>query len=382
MARRRLLAIFGALGLGFGLISSGIAAQAETEPPTLNALIWTWSWSTQNVCNSNSGTATLTGGVCTIDQTGPTSEDNVAICVQNNVPGGGSCVISQTNGTEDNRAIVLQRNNQSGSASENAIQQAQITQNNTSGRNDVWVGQLVNQSTSSSGKQTQGSQQFDTIDQVAVTGGQKVLLGQLSNQRANSSTFEQDQFSNQDVSESGGLGHHIDQTSTGLSEIAVGQAQIQTATGSGVQSQVVDPRCCSSQTGNPNDQFKIFQFVVQKNNATPDEDPQDATSVAACHTDGTCTAFQSTTNNTDSTTNSCPPNSKDCVAVLHCSTAGGCTKTPNCTGEGCPPTPAVCPSFACGITGLLNTGAWGMASAPSAKTAAAARSAPAAVLST
>lgn len=385
MARRRLLAIFGALGLGIGLISSGIAAQAETEPPTLDTLIWAWSTSTQNVCISNGVSQSATGGLCSITQ-GPSAEDNVAICVQNNVPGGGSCVISQMNGTEDNRAIVLQRNNQSGSASENAIQQVQITQNNTSGRNDVWVGQLVNQSTSSTGAQTQGSQQFDTIDQLALTGGQKVLLGQLSNQRADSSTFEQDQFSNQDVSESGGLGHHINQTSTGLSEIAVGQAQIQTATGSGAQNQVVDPRCCSNQTGNSNDLFKIFQFVLQKNNATPDEDPQDATSVAECHTAGNCTTVQSTTNNTASTTNNC--SGKDCVAVLHCSTAGGCTKTPNCTGEGCQlPSPAVCPPFACPPpppppVGLLNNGALAMATIASTMATGLGRSAPTAALLT
>ena len=382
MARRRLLAIFGALGLGIGLISSGIAAQAETEPPTLDVLIWTWSTSTQNICSSNSGTATLTAGVCTIDQTGTFSEDNVAVCVQNNVPGGGTCVIKQANTTEDNRALVLQRNSQWNGASQNVTQDVSINQLNGSGRNDAWVGQIANQSTGSAGTQTQIAQQFDAIDQTAATGGQKVLLGQLSTQQENSTAAAQQQFSNQDVSESGGLGHHINQTSTGLSEIAVGQAQIQTATGSGAQNQVVDPRCCSHQTGNANDVFKIFQFVLQKNNATPDEDPQDATSVAECHTDGNCTTVQSTTNNTASTTNNC--SGKDCVAVVHCGSTvtGGCSKTPNCVTEGCPP-PPVCPPFACPpVLTPVTTGAVALAATKGPKDSGGSRSTTGAALLT
>jgi hypothetical protein len=363
MARRRLLAIFGALGLGIGLISSGIAAQAETEPPTLDALIWTWSWSTQNVCNSNSGTATLTGGVCTIDQTGPTSEDNVAICLQNNTTVQ-SCLITQAQdptSTEDNRAIVVQRRTQSGNASENATQRAQITQHNGLGRNDVWDLQIVTQVTSiadNTNTQTQVARQFDAIDQTAVSGGQKVLLGQLSTQQENSTTATQQQFSDQDVSD---FLHHINQTSTGISEIGVGQAQIQTATGSGSQTQVVDPRCCSNQRGNPGDKFRIAQFVFQKNHAASTDDPQDATSLAECHTDGNCTTSQSTTNNTSSTSNSC--SGTDCVAAVHCgsSVEGGCTKTSvQCTVE-CSVPPTVCPPFACSSAANFSRGYWAMA---------------------
>jgi hypothetical protein len=384
MARRRLLAIFGALGLGFGLISSGIVAQAETEPPTLDALIWTWSSSTQNVCISNGVAVLAPGGFCSITQ-GVSAEDNVAICVQNNIPGGGTCDINQTNSTEDNRAIVLQRNSQWSGASQSVTHDVTINQLNDSGRNDAWVGQIANQSTTSAGKQVQTVQQFDAIDQNATAGGgQKVLLGQLSAQRASSSSAEQDQFSNQDVSESGGLSHHINQDSTGLSVIAVGQAQIQTATSSGLQNQVVDPRCCSHQLGNTNDVFKIVQFVFQKNNASPADDPQSATSVAECHTLGNCTTFQSTTNNTTTSTNNC--SGQNCVAVVQCGTpveGGGCSHTSvQCTGESCiVPPPAVCPQVNCPVT-LLNSGAWAMAAGGRSMALNAARSAPTAALRT
>jgi hypothetical protein len=358
MLRRRLLSIVGAVGLIAGLISSGVAVQADTAAPTLDALIATWSGSTQNVCYSNSGTANLDAitGICTISQGASTTQANVAVCVQNNTTVE-DCEITQVNVTQDNRALVLQNYNQSGSAFESATQTAHVTQTNGLARDDTWVGQNVYQSTWSAGTQTQIAQQFDGINQNAASGGQKALLGQLSSQRANSTTgATQQQFSDQDAHDSG---NHINQSSTGLSEIVVGEAQIQTATGSGFQNQVVDPRCCSNQTGNILDTFKIFQFVYQKNNAAVD-DPQDATSVAECHTSGDCTTDQTTTNNTSSTTNHC--SGKNCVAVVHCASPGTCTQssiqcTPN--GEntcGIPPVVGCPPSICLPVTiGLLNS---------------------------
>jgi hypothetical protein len=351
MLRRGLLSFVGAVGLIAGLISSGVAVQADTAAPTLDALIATWSGSTQNVCYSNSGSAQLVLGICTINQ-GASPQANVAVCVQNNATAE-DCEINQTNALYDNRALVLQNYFQSGSPSESATQTVHITQNNVAFRNDAWVGQNVYQTTGSAGAQTQSAQQFDGITQNAATGGQKVIMGQLSSQRANSNAaVSQQQYSDQDAHDIGG---HIIQTSSGLSEILVGEAQIQTATGLGFQNQIVDPRCCSNQTGNILDTFKIFQFVYQKNNAAAD-DPQDATSVAECHTTGSCNSFQTTTNNTTTTTNTC--SGKNCFAVVHCGSAvvGGCTQTAvQCTSE-CFVNPPPCPSFVPGCNlGLAPT---------------------------
>jgi hypothetical protein len=377
------LSIVGAVGLVAGLLGSAVAVQADTAPPSFAELIWTWSTSTQNICSSNSGTATLSGGVCTITQLA-SPQANVAICVQNNTTVE-DCEITQTNETQDNRALVLQNYTQSGSATENATQTAHVTQINGLGRDDAWVGQNIYQSTSSPGKQTQIAQQFDRINQTAASGGQKTLLGQLSSQRANSFTAaEQDQFSDQDAHD---FGNHINQSSTGLSEIVVGEAQIQTATGSGIQNQVVDPRCCSNQTGNILDTFKIFQFVYQKNNAAAG-DPQDATSVAECHTTGNCNSFQSTTNNTSSTINTCT--GQNCVAVVHCGSAveGGCTQaSAQCTPSevnscGVPPVVGCPPNICLPVTiGLLNSRSL-IASIASRRAGGAFRSAPGAALLT
>jgi hypothetical protein len=296
----------------------------------------------------------VVAGVCTINQGASTTKANVAVCVQNNTTVE-DCEITQVNGTQDNRALVLQNYNQSGSASESATQTAHVTQTNGLARNDTWVGQNVYQSTWSAGTQTQIAQQFDRINQNAASGGQKALLGQLSSQRANSTTgATQQQFSDQDAHDSG---NHINQSSTGLSVIVVGEAQIQTATGSGFQNQIVDPRCCSNQTGNPDDTFKIYQLVYQKNNAAADRDPQDATSVAECHTPGKCDTFQTTTNNTTTTTNTC--SGQNCLAQVHCVSPGTCTQSSvQCTGESCFVAPPGCPPFVClPVTiGFLNSG--------------------------
>src|SRR5438874_3663980 len=126
MLRRRLLSIVGALGLVTGLITSAVAVQADTGTPSFDALISTWSTSTQTVCYSNSGTASVALGVCTIGQSPSTTQPNVAVCVQNNTTVE-DCEITQVNATQDNRALVLQNYRQSGSAYESATQRANVT---------------------------------------------------------------------------------------------------------------------------------------------------------------------------------------------------------------------------------------------------------------
>jgi hypothetical protein len=355
--RRQLLSIVGALGLVVGLLTSAVGVQAETEPASLGSLIWTWSTSTQNVCFSNSGTATLAAGVCTINQPA-SSEDNVAVCAQNNTTVQ-SCVITQaedvTSG-EDNRALVVQHINQSGGSTQNATQSVTITQNSGLGRNDAWVLQAISQSTGDGSSEQQNNNQADTIDQVSAGGGgQSVGLGQVSWQNAESgiATF-QSQTSNQDVSESEFNGHHINQTSTGLSKILVGQFQSQKlhgATGAS-QTQKLDPRCCSTQQSNTADTFNIFQFTTQLNDRGTGS-TQNATSVAQCGTTGNCTTSSTTSQNGTTKSNSCGP-SATCTAILVCDN-GTCPTVVSCTGGDCqsPPSPPCFPLSGCGDSPIL-----------------------------
>jgi hypothetical protein len=388
MLRRRLLSIVGAVGLAAGLLGSAVAVQADTEPPTMASLISTWSWSWQGACQSNSGTHSTSGGTCTITQ--PASgEDNVAICVENGTTVQ-SCVITQTQDTtsaEDNRAIVVQIINQ-GSGQQSVSQTATITQHNGSGRNDAWVLQATRQSLNSGNPETQISNQFDTIDQNAVTGGQSVALGQLSSQTESSSTgATEQQFSDQDVSDAG---HHINQTSGGVSQALVGQAQLQKATGSGPKNQVVDPRCCSVQGTNMNDRFSINQFVSQTADLPT---TQEAHSFGICQTSGNCTVAQTTLENNVTGSNSC--SGSFCFVTTDCSSGGvegACSTPPPVTtcSDGCPsPPPPVCPPFVCvpppppPITlRLLGSGGYAMAPVSSTKATPVARSAPSAALLT
>jgi hypothetical protein len=342
MGRRRLTAIAGTLGLAAWLASSGVAAQADPAPPTVDAQAQTWSASDQSVCLSNGESVPLTSdGTCIIVQL-PSDQHNIAICVQNDTTVE-NCSITQTNDAGDNRAIVVQHYNQSKSPFENATQTVNILQKNGAGRNDARVLQMVKQKTSiadTNNTQTQIAQQFDTIDQTAVTGGQKVSLDQKSSQVADSdSAATQNQFSNQDVSEPD---HHVNQHSAGLSEIAVEQDQNQKADGTGQQNQVVDPRCCSDQQSNVDDTFSITETVGQMGNPNA---TQDAISVGKCDTSGNCMVFQSSHNNNASTTNTC--SSSSCAIVITCSSStegGSCVPTTCTNTEECPP-PHLCPSF-------------------------------------
>src|SRR4029077_8461026 len=135
----------------------------------------------------------------------------------------------------------------------------------------------------------------------------------------------QNQFSDQDVSD---FGHHVNQNSAGLSEIAVKQDQSQKATGTGSQDQEVDPRCCSVQQSNADDTFSITETVSQMGNPSAF---QDAISAGVCATSGNCVVSQSSENNSASTTNTC--SSSTCTAVISCSSSseGGSCVPASCT---------------------------------------------------
>jgi hypothetical protein len=344
MGRRRLIAIVGTFGLLAALSFSGVVAQAEIEPPTLANLVLQWQASTQDVCLSNGTSVALTGGVCVINQ-GVSSEDNVAICIQNSTDLE-RCQITQANENEDNRALVLQVRKQSHGPSQDARQDVTITQTTTSGRNDTWGLQVVKQVTGDTSlilQQDQTSSQTDTIQQTSsLGGGQQVGLGQVSIQQENSNTaLRQNQSTDQDVSD---RGHHINQTSTGISKVLVGQLQLlQTHSPAAIQDQQVDPRCCSDQQSNPGDTFDIAERVSILNDGRAGS-TQHGISVAQCHTSGKCKTVQSTAEDGSVHTNNCSSN--NCTAVVDC-TNGTCAITTDTTCPAACPTPPHLCFFSC-----------------------------------
>ena len=358
--RRRLLSTVGALGLLTGLISSGVAAQADTSvsDSTFQSMVsfyQTLASFTGSFCYAPASTTscpTLTQGAAT------STSDNVAVCVEvdHSAAPSQTCSITQTNASGNNIAIVIQivsRN--SNDSTQNASQDAAIQQDNVSGGNFAAVLQFIKQSTGATGFQSQTDNQGARIVQNGVTaatasGHNLAILAESSKQSANSQSADgQMQFSNQDVNTSP---HHIDQFSTGVSTAFAAQSQVQQLFGAGLQSQTVDPRCCSIQQSNSADTFKIVQSVSQVNNHQSTS-TQKATSVAQCDTSGSCTTSSTTSQNGATTTNNCGP-SMTCTAILVCAN-GTCPNPVSCTTgnteTGCPPLPPPpCTARICEIT--------------------------------
>src|SRR5207302_8504249 len=175
-----------------------------------------------------------------------------------------------------------------------------ITQNNGTGSDFAAVFQVVKQSTRQGDPQDEQARQSSTIDQTAVSGANLAVLSETSNQFEQSDGgATQTEFSDQDVSDAG---HHISQTSTGVSQAFAAQSQLQRAVGSGSQMLTVDPKCCSVQGSNPNDVFNIAQFVSQTGNSNA---VLDATAICHCLTSGNCTYNETTTQNGVTSTNCC-----------------------------------------------------------------------------
>jgi hypothetical protein len=361
MARRRLLAIVGALGLAAGLCTSAVGAQAAGAEPdaTFNALVFISTTMANNggsACLKNwSRVALATDGTCAIDQ-GP-GQTNVAICIQNNTPGDVEvCRITQSNGARNNYALVIQRYKQNGGFARKATQYAAVNQGNVTGSNFLAEFQLTTQSTDdadANNTQTQDVQQFagspaNHTTQNSTSGGSNyALVAQNSNQMGESErSVDKTQTSNE-------VGF-LDQTDngTGLSKNLVAQGQVQRLQGSGSQTQTVDPRCCSAQGINTEDRFTIVQHTDQEGGT---QALQKATSFGTCHTKGNCTVNQSSRQHGMTKLNQCPPPnstgpSHDCAAALVC-TNGGCpVQTPQCVTEGtpaCPLPPPNCPNVVC-----------------------------------
>ena len=325
MNRRRLAAFAGAVGLLGALIASGVAAQADTltgVDSTLSSLMSTYLSSSQDACVGGTSTYnSLTGTkTCTINETS-TGGKNIAVCVQSNTPGTSQeCMITQTNDSSNNYALVFQHVVGNSGPTEDATQRSTITQNMTTfgsgtGSNFAAIVQVVKQSTKQAGEQSQTVHQFNTTDQTSSSGTNFASLSESSDQSGRSDTAKQTQFSEQDASDPNG---HITQHSSGLSRVFVTQSQLQNLSGSGPQTQTIDPRCCSVQDTNGDDVFTITQSTRQAGNPNAQ---QEANSFGTCFSSGQCTITQSASNNHASF----GPSTATCTPGVPCSSSVSCT---------------------------------------------------------
>ncbi len=347
MGRRRLTTIAATFGLLVGLCTSAIGAQAAPAAPdaTFNNLLWSYTaMADRGGSACYGGTFDPATGTCTIYQgTTTQSNRNVAVCVQNNVPGGVEvCSVTQFNGSGNNYALIIQRYRQNGNTPQ-ATQYATVDQENGSGSNFLGVFQQVSQFSGDPGAQTQKADQyagvhFNPLIQNSASGSNYTLVAQNTYQVGTSETAS---TQNQDSNQIGSL----DQTDNGavvagaVSKNFVTESQFQKLDGDGAQTQKVDPRCCTTQKNSPADRFNIAQFTNQVAGPTAF---QQAVDVATCDSSGNCTTSSTSVQNGQSQSTNC--------SGMVCSRAISCT---NATGEGgpqtqfCTPTPPSPPPTPC-----------------------------------
>jgi hypothetical protein len=359
MYRRRLAAFAGAIGLLAALVSSGVAARADTVSgidSTMSSLISTYLNSSQDACFTSSGTAVKDAGTCTITPAlTPSGKKNMAVCVQSNSAGPTQvCSIMQDNADQNNYALVIQHIEQSQGFMQTAKQSVSIKQTNGSGSNFARVFQTINQSThdqDDSGMQTQISVQHVEATPFTSDGPG---LSQMSSMGSNFGVVTEDstqsgkraQVQNQTAEQfagNSGTGNGIDQTAPSGKNVAslfhtqqqrldASPSQTQTATqdgditqngvqgtnlASGSQSQdqqengppgtdqhqTGGPKCCSAQTGG---QFDITIKTVQfGNQITPANQNEDLQGNCDSLPDGTCNVLLSATQQGQTTSTTC-----------------------------------------------------------------------------
>ena len=232
-----------------------------------------------------------------------------------------SCVVMQSAPAGfSNLAQVDETISQSGQTL-NGSQDAQITQTSLDGANQVQLKLTITQSATTGGasvSQNVTSSQNFSISQTSTSGAQSIQVEQSATQSetANSATTGT-QFA------SGDLTGHVTQSSSGVSTTKIRQTHniTQSALGPNVDQTVVDPmKCCSNQSGNPNDTVTLKQngIVKTSGDATPNIS---SLFEATCQSSGNCTATQTSNVNGQTNTN----------------TASGSTinETFTCTGSDC-----------------------------------------------
>ena len=344
MARRRLLAILGALGLVAGLLTSGVAAQADTSmsEAAFNALVSGYATVANNgqtFCYAQPSSSTTCP---TLTQTS-TTQNNFAICIESSTanPASQYCNITQANGAGHNVAIIIQLVRQNGGAVQSGTQDGSISQDTGTGSNLAATVQMFTQRFGNRNEDpSQTDSQASSTFQTSGSGRNYKLLKQSSRQDAQSALG-----GTQNSSEDG----TINQTSSGVSKAVAFQDQHQGLTGGGPQSQMIDPRCCSNQTGNPNNVFQITQRADQRADSMAAN--QDSLTEGTCDSTGHCTIDQTASTNAGSQHNHLVCNPGFCSTGIVC-TAAACT--PCTPGEGgcLPPNPGA-PVASLGSHGMV-----------------------------
>jgi hypothetical protein len=261
--------------------------------------------------------------------------------------------VTQTNGSGANTSglnqDVSQRSNTTdaaGTQSQDSHQSATVLQTADKGGNDSAVDQsLAQRATASSGAnltqaqngQPGGPNTDALITQTSTLGRNASRLNQSHDLRMHSRQSKPNSTSTQTQgTPTGGLNGHVDQSSAGLSVSLNVQDERQRMDAVGAktlsQTQFGPYACCSLQQSNANDVFRIAQRSSQRadRGAT-----QTNLGVGNCDTSGTCTVTQRTTQNGQTTTNTCTGQS--CHTGIVCG-ATGCTPcTPNSDNVCSPP---------------------------------------------
>jgi len=324
--RRRLLSIVGALGLMTGLLSSGVAAQADNSMSDSNF---------QSMVNFYTAVASYGGTFCYAQPSSTTAcpnltqnttgHNNFAICVENSTAtptANEACSIIQT-GTGHNIAIIIQLIRQNGAAAETGTQDGAIDQTTGTGSNLAATVQVIRQQFGNRDEDpTQNDRQDSSTYQTSTSGHNFKFLAQSSQQDAQSTPSV---GGTQNSSEHG----NINQSSTGVSKALAFQNQHQGLTGGGPQHQSIDPRCCSTQGTNTSNVFQITQRADQHGDGTP---VQNSSTIGECDSTGQCTIDQTATSNAGS-----HHNHTICTPGVFCATGIVCTAaacTPCTPSEG------------------------------------------------
>jgi hypothetical protein len=209
------------------------------------------------------------------------------------------CDIRQSNTTGKNSALVQQSITQKTDAKQqDALQQGLIKQINGTGINQVQGSQSVTQlaDAEASGAQLQNAHQSFAVDQDAETGDNDESLRQslVQDARMKSRTgYGPSEYGYEASSQtqSALLEGFVNQNTEGVSRGDNRQSGTQKMSAPPTTTQVQDPRvrCCTDQSGNRDDVFKIQQQFVQLANHPTRQFGED---VGRCLTTGFCTITQ------------------------------------------------------------------------------------------
>lgn len=214
---------------------------------------------------------------------------NVAKCSKTEGSSESCTIVQVASGSVSNSAFVDETISQSTGQVQSASQDVKVTQTSQNGSNDSRISQKVTQSETNSALTVAQSETADltySVQQTSMTGANTSRVEQfLSQSESAPNGTGGTQYEN------GNLTGHVAQSSSGLSSSYNKQThnEAQSApTGSNVEQTAIDPiKCCTNQSGNPNDFLKLSMNGSQQ--TVGDNDPDlSAVYSAQCGSSGNC----------------------------------------------------------------------------------------------